>query len=103
MSGKPETSSTLDRAAVVIHPPRSRAVPKPEFAHWLRLGAGNQPIRDDGPAEAREPIKVPSSFHLDRQGTRFLEGCPANHAQISHRKPRCRPQWHFYRLPLLKA
>ncbi|BAR57528.1 hypothetical protein NK6_4360 [Bradyrhizobium diazoefficiens] len=42
-----------------------------------------EPIRDNVRAEARPPIKVPLSFHLDRQGTRFLEGCPANHARIS--------------------
>src|SRR5215468_7388919 len=82
MSGKPLTSSTLDRAAVVIHPPRPRAVPRPVICTLAAAGCGCEPIRDERPAEARAPIKVPLSFHLDRQGTRFLEGCPANHAEI---------------------
>src|SRR6476661_4029034 len=83
MSGRPEISSTLDRAAVVINPPRPRAIPRPVICTLAAAGCGRELIRDNVPAEARAPIKVPLSFHLDRQGTRFLEGCLANHARIS--------------------
>src|SRR5271168_3168660 len=39
MSGKPAGSCALVMAAVVISPPRSRALPKPDL-RWLRMGAG---------------------------------------------------------------
>src|SRR6202161_4495429 len=39
MSGKPAGSCALVMAAVVINPPRSRALPKPDL-RWLRMGAG---------------------------------------------------------------
>src|SRR5262249_55239682 len=57
-----------------------------------------QPIREQRPAEAWPSIKVPLPFHLDRPGTRFLEGCPANPGAFSavicatNRKA---PPWHF--------
>src|SRR5580692_11750011 len=38
MSGKPAGSCALVMAAVVINPPRSRALPKPDL-RWLRMGA----------------------------------------------------------------
>src|ERR1700730_10694081 len=83
MSGNPTGSSILVMAAVVINPPGSRAIPKPSFAVWLRMGAKNDPIREQRSAEARPPIKVPLLYHLDRGWARFLEGCPANHAVLS--------------------
>src|SRR6202142_384032 len=39
MSGKPAGSCALVMAAVVINPPRSRALPKPDL-RWLQIGAG---------------------------------------------------------------
>src|SRR5665213_252748 len=39
MSGKPAGSCALVMAAVVINPPRSRTLPKPDL-RWPRMGAG---------------------------------------------------------------
>src|ERR1039457_5529957 len=39
MSGKPAGSCALVMAAVVLNPPRSRALPQPDL-RWLRMGAG---------------------------------------------------------------
>src|ERR1700730_9168489 len=39
MSGKPAGSCTLVMAAVVIDPPRARALPKPDLRNWLRIVA----------------------------------------------------------------
>src|SRR5207245_10598631 len=57
------------------------------LAAWLRMGAQNDPIREQRWAEARPPIKVPLPYHLDRCWTRFLEGCPANRAVLAPRRP----------------
>jgi hypothetical protein len=35
-------------AGVVINPPRSRALPKPDFAVWLRMGANRNVSESDG-------------------------------------------------------
>src|ERR1700694_146449 len=81
MSGKPAGSCTLVMAAVVINPPRSRTLPKPD----LRRGCGwglCEPIREQRPAEARGSIKVPLRYHQDRGWLRILVGCPANHAAL---------------------
>src|ERR1700740_1923306 len=83
MSGKPVTSGDLVMAAVVINPPRVPGVPETSFAVWLRMGAFRNPSREKRPAEARRLIKVPLPYHQDRGWTRFLEGCPANHAVLS--------------------
>src|ERR1700730_7799029 len=83
MSGKPAGSSILVMAAVVINPPRSRALPETEICDMAADGGLPEPIRERGLAEARGPIKVPLRYHQDRYGPRFLEGCPANHAVLS--------------------
>ena len=46
-------------------------------------GCCAEPSREQRLAEARGLIKVPLPFHQDRCWTRFLEGCPANHAVLS--------------------
>src|SRR3979411_3166533 len=102
MSGRPAgaapaDSCTLVMAAVVINPPRSRMLPKPDLRHgcgWVLT----EPIREPRLDEARRAIKVPSLFHQDRRGLRFLEGCPANHAALAARagrfsKGRLRQAW----------
>src|SRR4051812_35858442 len=81
MSGKPAGSSSLVMAAVVINPPRSRALPKPDLLTWLRMGAVRNLAERSGrqkPAASKVPCKVPSHYHQDRRLQRFLEGCPAN-------------------------
>src|SRR5882672_6317537 len=45
-------------------------------------GCWGEPSREQPPAEARGPIKVPLLYHQDRGCIRFLEGCPANHAAL---------------------
>src|SRR5215213_2097853 len=82
ISGKPAGSCALVMAAVVINPPRSRALPETRFAEWLRMGCLSEPIREQPLAEARRLIKVPMRYHQDRRWPRFLEGCPANHAVL---------------------
>src|ERR1700733_14263240 len=82
MSGIPAGSCGLVMAAVVINPPRSRTLPKPDSCNgcgWVL----KEPMREQRPAEARGPIKVPVRYHQDRGWPRFLEGCPANHAVLS--------------------
>src|SRR3954453_21841667 len=77
MSGIPAGSWALVMAAVVINPPRSRTLPKPD----LQIGCGwvlQEPIREQRPAEARGTMKVPMRYHQDRCLRRFLEGSPAN-------------------------
>src|ERR1700738_5733322 len=81
-AGAPADSCTLVMAAVVINPPRSRMLPKPDLRHGCG-GVLTEPIREPRLDEARAAIKVPSLFHQDRHGLRFLEGCPANHAVLA--------------------
>src|ERR1700724_2977050 len=69
-------------AAVVINPPGSRALPKPDCG-VATDGCWAEPIRERPLEEACAPIKVPLSYHQDRHWARFLEGCPANHAILS--------------------
>src|ERR1700681_4697701 len=83
MSGKPAGSWTLVMAAVVINPPGSRALPKPDCG-VAADGCWAEPIRERPLEEACAPIKVPLSYHQDRHWARFLEGCPANHAILFH-------------------
>src|SRR3984893_8420514 len=82
-------------AAVVIYPARSRTLPKTDLL-MAADGCFEEPIREQRPAEARRPIKVPLSYYQDRHWPRFLEGCPANHAVLS---PGAGPGWHFRPLP----
>src|SRR5256885_3014045 len=50
-------------------------------------GCWDEPSREQPPAEARGPIKVPLPYHQDRGCIRFLEGCPANHAALLPDRP----------------
>src|SRR6266436_2383431 len=59
MSGKPACSWTLVMAAVVINPPRSRTLPKPDLRHWLRMGAGVNLAESKG----RQKPTAQSKFH----------------------------------------
>ena len=59
-----------------------------------------EPSREQRLAEARGPIKVPLRYHQDRRGSRFLEGCPANHGCTFARPnfatvPKAGLRWHF--------
>src|ERR1700745_3460301 len=98
MSGIPAGSSIRVMAAVVINPPWSRSIPKPDLRRGLRMWAWIQTSREQRQAEARPPIKVPLPFHLDRPETQFLEGCPAESAAFSpvmEITERPGAPWHF--------
>src|ERR1700738_2895665 len=104
-AGAPADSCTLVMAAVVINPPRSRMLPKPDLRHgcgWVLT----EPIREPRLDEARGAIKVPSLFHQDRCALRFLEGCPANHAVLAGQPGRFDqggPRWQFPPCSLVMA
>jgi hypothetical protein len=65
-------------AAVVINPPRSRALPKPDLLGVAADGYRTKPIRELRWAEAHAAIKVPLNFHVDKSAGAVLEGCSAN-------------------------
>src|ERR1700753_1186148 len=62
MSGKPTGSWVLVVAAVVISPPGPRAIPKPYFAHWLRMGAFRNLAESKGRQKPKTPSQAQSKF-----------------------------------------
>src|ERR1700744_879527 len=106
MSGKPTGSWVLVVAAVVISPPGPRAIPKPDFAHWLRMGALRNLAESKGRQKPKTPSQARSKFRrliMKIGGSRGFWKAALRITPLFCQQPFKGPSrggWHF-RLPLL--